>query len=113
MNRRLQRRLLAGLCISLLCATVLNIAFPLGLFTRFQQQSTDFLFKARGQQQSTRTVIVAVDDRSLRELAEYGRFFTWPRDLHAEVVRQLTTARARTIVFDILFDAPAPGDAEL
>lgn len=113
MNRRLQRRLLAGLFISLLCATVLNLAFHAGLFTRFQQQSTDFLFKARGQQQSTRTVIVAVDDRTLRELADYGRFFTWPRNLHAEVVRQVTAARARTIVFDVLFDAPAPGDADL
>jgi adenylate cyclase len=113
MNRRLQRRLLAGLSISLLCATVLNLAFGASLFTRFQQQSTDFLFKARGQQQSTRTVIVAVDDRTLQELGDYGRFFTWPRTLHAEVVRQLTAARARTIVFDILFDAPAQGDAEL
>jgi adenylate cyclase len=84
-----------------------------GLFTRFQQQSTDFLFKARGELPANRTVLVAVDDRTLQELSEHGRFFTWPRSLHAQVIEQLTVARARTIVLDILFDVPASGDAEL
>lgn len=113
MSRRLQRRLLVSVGIAVLVGAVLGATYSAGLFTRFQQQSTDFLFKARGELAANRTVIVGVDDRSLRELSEYGRFFTWPRSLHAQVVDQLTQARARTIVFDVLFDAPAAGDAEL
>jgi adenylate cyclase len=113
MSRRIVRRLLAGLGVSFALGLLLNVAFVLGLFTRFQQQSTDFLFKARGELPASRTVLVAIDDRTLQELSEYGRFFTWPRSLHAQVIEQLTQARARTIALDILFDVPAPGDAEL
>ncbi|MFN0074606.1 MAG: CHASE2 domain-containing protein [Chloroflexota bacterium] len=113
MSRRFLRRLLAGLSLSLGLGLLLNIAFMNGLFTRFQQQSTDFLFKARGDLPASRTVIVGVDDRSLHELSENGRFFTWPRTLHAQIIEQLTQARARTIAIDILFDVSAPGDAEL
>jgi len=113
MSRRFLRRLFVGLSLSLSLGLLLNLAFLGGLFTRFQQQSTDFLFKARGDLTASRTVIVGVDDRSLQELRDYGRFFTWPRTLHAQVIEQLTQARARTIALDILFDAPALGDDEL
>lgn len=113
MSQRFLRRLLAGLSVSLGLAVLLNLTLAAGLFTRFQQQSTDFLFKARGELPASRTVIVGIDDRTLRELGEHGRFFTWPRTLHAQVIEELTRARARTIAFDILFDAPAVGDAEL
>jgi CHASE2 domain-containing sensor protein len=113
MSQRFLRRLLVGLSLSFALGLLLNVAFVNGLFTRFQQQSTDFLFKARGDLPANRTVLVAVDDRTLQELSEHGRFFTWPRSLHAQVVEQLTQARARTIAMDILFDVPAPGDAEL
>ena len=113
MSRRFLRRLLAGLSLSLTLGLLLNMAFLNGLFTRFQQQSTDFLFKARGELPSSRTVLVAIDDKTLAEMPEYGRFFTWPRSLHAQVIEHLTEAKARTIALDILFDVPAPGDAEL
>jgi adenylate cyclase len=113
MSRRFLRRLLAGLSLSLTLGLLLNMAFLNGLFTRFQQQSTDFLFKARGELPSSRTVLVAIDDKTLQEMPEYGRFFTWPRTLHARVIENLTQARARTIALDILFDVPAPGDEEL
>src|SRR5262245_42775268 len=100
MSRRFLRRLLVGLSLSFALGLLLNIAFLGGLFTRFQQQSTDFLFKARGDLPASRVVIVGVDDRSLQELSDNGRFFTWPRTLHAQVIEQLTQARARTIAFD-------------
>src|SRR5690349_2774835 len=113
MSRRFLRRLLAGLSLSLTLGLLLNMAFVNGLFTRFQQQSTDFLFKARGELPSSRTVLVAIDDKTLQEMPEYGRFFTWPRSLHAKVIEHLTEAKARTIALDILFDVPAHGDDEL
>ena len=49
MSRRFLRRLLVGLSLSFALGMLLNLAFLNGLFTRFQQQSTDFLFKARGE----------------------------------------------------------------
>ena len=58
-------------------------------------------------------MLVAIDDKSIVELKSYGRFFGWPRSLHAAVVRQLAEARARTVVFDVLFDVPSEDDAEL
>ena len=113
MSRRFLRRLTAGLTVSLSIGLLLNLAFTAGLFTRLQQQSTDFLFKARGELPASRTIIVAVDDRTLQELGEYGRFFTWPRSLHAQIINQLREGRARTVALDILFDVPAIGDDEL
>src|SRR5688572_32686770 len=80
-----------------------------------RQASDNLFFKARevSPEPSQHVVIVAVDDRSLIELKQYGRFFYWPRTLHADVIRQLSEARARTIAFDVLFDAEGEGDQEL
>src|SRR5207249_1687109 len=84
-------------------------------FDPFQRQLTDifFLTKANTPDVSKNVVLVAVDDKSIVELKAQGRFPVWPRSLHAQVVRQLTDARARTIVFDILFDVPGQGDDDL
>ena len=54
--------------------------------------------------------IVAVDDASL---AEYGRWDSWPRDLHAQVVEQLQADGAKAIAFDFLFEAEMEDDAQL
>ncbi|HUX22323.1 MAG TPA: adenylate/guanylate cyclase domain-containing protein, partial [Spirochaetia bacterium] len=49
-------------------------------------------------------VIVAIDELSFEEI---GLQWPWPRDLHAELIRALNRAGARTIVFDVLFDRPS------
>jgi len=56
-------------------------------------------------------VVVAIDELSFSEIA---RPWPWPRTLHAELTRALHRGGARTIVFDLLFDVPAPepGDDE-
>ena len=80
-----------------------------------QRQLSDLLFLNKGGSPdvSRFVVIVAIDDKSLLELRTYGRMLAWPRSVYADVVERLTEARARTIVFDVLFDAPAIGDSDL
>ncbi len=53
--------------------------------------------------------LIAIDEASLRELGRWP----WPRSLHAELIRQLTQAGARAVVFDVLFTDPAPDDNAL
>ena len=55
------------------------------------------------------TVIVAIDEPSLEQLGRWP----WPRNTHAELIRRLNLAGAGTIVFDILFTEPSPGDADM
>ncbi|TNE95144.1 MAG: CHASE2 domain-containing protein [Gammaproteobacteria bacterium] len=54
-------------------------------------------------------VVVAIDEISLDRLGRWP----WRRNVHAELIRKLTEAGAKTIVFDILFPEPAPDDSEL
>ena len=112
MTRRQRRRLLITTAILLCVASVLSLLFVRGVFDQFQRRLTDtfFVTKASSPQMSQNIVLVAIDDKSIVALKPYGRFFGWPRTLHAQVVRQLAEARARTIVFDVLFDVPGQGD---
>jgi adenylate cyclase len=113
-NRRQRRRLLITTAILVSVASLLSLMYTRGLFEPFQRQLTDVLFitKAASPQVSQNIVLVAIDDKSIVELKRYGRFFGWPRTFYADVVRNLADARARTIVFDVLFDVPADGDED-
>ncbi|WP_148863347.1 CHASE2 domain-containing protein [Marinobacter fonticola] len=53
--------------------------------------------------------LIAIDERSLRELGRWP----WPRERHAELITRLNAAGANVVVFDILFTEPSPGDAPL
>jgi adenylate cyclase len=115
-TRRQRRRLLITSLILVAVASALSGLMLGGYLQQSQRQASDNLFfKARelSPEPSQYVVIVAVDDKSLIELKQYGRFFYWPRTLHAEVIRKLSEARARTIAFDVLFDADGEGDQEL
>jgi adenylate cyclase len=48
-------------------------------------------------------LVVAIDDPSFTEV---GLPWPWPRSLHAHLVDQLVRGGARSIAFDIVFDAP-------
>lgn len=79
-----------------------------------QLQISDNLFKAANLNKNTEPakdiVIIAIDDKSLEQLGYYS---SWPRDYHAQVIDTLAKARARVIVFDMLFSEPTPDDEEL
>ncbi|MBI4319784.1 MAG: adenylate/guanylate cyclase domain-containing protein [Chloroflexi bacterium] len=109
MTRRRRRSLIAlGIAVAI-ALILLNVA-RIGLLSTWQAQGSDFLFKAKAGEQSSRVGIVAIDDRSLRELAGDGRVFTWPRSHYAKVISALAQAGVRVVVMDVLFDAPSAED---
>ena len=57
-----------------------------------------------------RVVVVGIDDVTLQD---YGRLNTWNRALYARALNTLQQAGARVVGIDVLFDAPAAGDALL
>lgn len=79
-----------------------------------QLQSSDFLFRAASLSQETepeeKIVVVSIDDKSLKQ---FGHFSLWPRSRYAQLIDTLAEAKARVVVFDILFSEPAPGDEKL
>ena len=116
MTRRQRNRLVISSAIVLAVATLLSVLFSSRAFGELQNRLTDtafFLPRRATPEMSRFVVLVAMDDRSVVELRRFGRLFNWPRSLHAQVVRQLSEARARTIMFDLLFDVEAEGDREL
>jgi adenylate cyclase len=77
------------------------------LYDRFMERA------AAGSDPAPEIVVVAIDELSFNEI---GMAWPWPRSLHAALVDQLAEGGARSIVFDILFDAPgadAGGDEAL
>lgn len=113
MDAKLRRRLLISLSLSVLISTLMSMALLNGYLRPLQLQSSDLLFRTKPDTVAKWAVLVAIDDRSLAELRPKGRLFNWPRDLHARVIDNLKAAGARIVVWDVLFDAPAEGDAAL
>jgi adenylate cyclase len=102
---------------SLLMAVIIGLAFCLfahsNLLYRIHLQSSDFLFRTPDATQARpdgQIVIVAIDEASLDQL---GRFSSWPRTYHSQILGKLTEGEARLVVFDILFAEASPEDIEL
>lgn len=96
--------------IGLLVGVFTTVLLFLGFFSQPAAQMRDILlapYPASGI-----VTIVAVDDASLQR---YGRWSGWSRSLHTELIARLTTAGAKAIAFDFIFDAPSSEveDAEL
>jgi len=51
-------------------------------------------------------VVVAADEHSLEQLAEYAGRWPWPRSVHGEVVQGIEAQKPRAIVFDVMFFEP-------
>ena len=77
-----------------------NLAF---LMHRAELGTYDVRFKMQGgRKPNSDVVIIAVDEKSLKELHEWP----WPRSLHAELIRKLSIAPPKALAFDILFMEP-------
>lgn len=75
-----------------------------------EDKSIDWRFSWRGPIATTGdVVVVALDDKSL---AREGRW-PWPREKMALLVRQIQSASPQTIVLDVIFAEPSPGDETL
>lgn len=77
-----------------------NLAF---LMQRAEWATYDVRFKVQGgRKPHPDIVIVAVDEKSLKELHQWP----WPRSLHAALVKKLSIAPPKALAFDILFMEP-------
>src|ERR1043165_3822450 len=72
------------------------------------------LFKLRGTRQPPpEVVVVSIDRESAEQLKVSGNPSRWPRSLHADLVKKLTHAGARLILFDLYFFEPrSPAEDE-
>lgn len=118
MTARERRRFLVSIAIALAIGILTSLAFLFRWLPGVDQlqdlYNDQVHFKTRAGERARTVVMVVIDDKSVVALAEqYGRFFSWPRSLHAQVIDNLAAAKARVIVFDVLFDAPSPDDAVL
>jgi adenylate cyclase len=81
---------------------------PSGALSQVQRLVWDAtVFRTRAGASARSVVLVHLDEQSIAALkGQYGRVFSWPRSLHAQVLRNLADAGARVVAYDILFDAP-------
>jgi adenylate cyclase len=107
------RHFVVCLALALAGSVLMSWAFVYGIARPLTLQSSDLLFQQKPDTTARWSALVAMDDRTLAELRPYGRVFYWPRQLHAKVIENLKAAGARIVVYDVLFDAPGEGDAEL
>lgn len=66
----------------------------------------DTIITANPSKLTNDVVIVGIDELSMDRLGRWP----WPRTTHAQLIEKLHEAGAKTIVFDILFPEPSPGD---
>lgn len=82
-------------------------------FQRLDNLFYDVFIKVHEREVGDQIVIIAIDDKSLRELGRWP----WPRRVHGALLNRLTEAGTAAVGFDVLFagpDASDPaGDAEL
>ncbi|MCD6282902.1 adenylate/guanylate cyclase domain-containing protein [bacterium] len=87
--------------IGLLAATLFN---GLGVAEFTEMFFKRSVFRIRGVQETdSRIVIAGIDDVSINMLEGAGIYYPFPRTVHAELIRKLTDAGAKIVVFDILF----------
>ena len=84
---------------------VLAVIFLHGLtdfFGTLERRYYDFASTSTSRQPSDRIAIIAIDDQSI---ANIGRW-PWPRDVHAQLIDQLSAAKAKTIAHTAFFFEP-------
>ncbi|WP_304608921.1 MULTISPECIES: CHASE2 domain-containing serine/threonine-protein kinase [unclassified Polaromonas] len=84
---------------------VLAVLFLHGLtdfFGTLERRYYDFASTSTSRQPSDRIAIIAIDDQSI---ANIGRW-PWPRDVHAQLIDQLSAAKAKTIAHTAFFFEP-------
>ena len=79
-----------------------------GLTSRIDNQLLDFGTALVRPPVDPQIVIVTIDDQSVAEIGQWP----WPRDVHAQLIDQLTQEGARLIVLDILFPEPSSPEAD-
>jgi CHASE2 domain-containing sensor protein/signal transduction histidine kinase len=100
----LTRRVVLREWISMLCA-MLALAMLLGAqngLGRLDQTLYDQFLGANARPARDDIIIVAIDDYSLAQLGRWP----WPRELHAQLIDQITAARPRVVGLDVILTEP-------
>lgn len=112
--KHLTRRLPIVMAVALGTGMLCCLAFMGNMFDSMNLYSSDILFRTSAGYETTdssdKIVIVGIDDKSLQEL---GRISLWPRAYYARLVDTLSQAKARVVVFDVLFSEASPDDGSL
>jgi adenylate cyclase len=101
-----------SLALGLLVAAVMAVVSFLPFGQSLENQTLDLFYRLRAAAtQPADLLIVAIDEPSFQELRQP---WPWPRRLHAQLVRRLSAAGARLIIFDVIFaDATNPTEDTL
>jgi adenylate cyclase len=103
------RRLAFGLA-ALVTVLMLALSWTPSVLSRLETLSLDLRFKLRGERPASgRVVLVAIDERSLYEIAVWP----WPRELEAQLVQKIRADGAAVIGLDIIYSEPGPTDPPL
>jgi adenylate cyclase len=108
---RERKRFLVCIGLSVFIGLVMSASYVYRLIPGLQNQQNLFndaiVFRMRAGDRAEKVALVHVDEKSVAAFkGQYGRFFSWPRTIHAQVLKNLTDAGARVVAYDILFDAP-------
>jgi len=110
---RERRRFAICLGLAILVGLLMSISFVYHLVPGLEDvqnlltDATIFKTRSGAANPATKVVLVHIDEKTISALkGQYGRVFSWPRTLHAQVLRNLADARARVVAYDVLFDAP-------
>jgi CHASE2 domain-containing sensor protein/signal transduction histidine kinase len=106
----LARRFVAEwLGVSCLGLVVVLLAVFAGLTASADHVVFDALLRFKSHPVSQDIVIVAIDDKSVSRLGRWP----WRRQLHAQLLEKIATARPAAVIYDVLFTEPAEGDSDL
>lgn len=86
---------------AVLILALIKLLFMLNIFSSLEHTAQDYMFKLRGIQVPSDTiVVVAIDDETFNATQASWPF---PREQHAKLIENLNAAGARQIVFDVEF----------
>lgn len=99
--------------LALLLFVLVEIASLAGVYDRLEMSLYDSWFRLDGvHDPGQQVVIVAIDDKSINYFGQkYGVQFPWPRSIYGALLEQLNDAR--TVTFDLVFDAPTKPEEDM
>ena len=100
--RRRRRRISDAVLVTAVMALVILVQVTTQLFNGLELKLYDVASTRTARQPSDRIAIIAIDDTSI---ANIGRW-PWPREVHAQLIDQLTQAGAKTIAHTAFFFEP-------
>src|SRR5438477_5923005 len=98
-----------ALSVAAFAAVAVTAILALRATERLELPLRDAALRVSSPLPATSTVVVAIEDQSIRE---FGRW-PWPRARVAELINRAADAGARAVVLDVLLAERAPGDDQI